>query len=150
LDTRTMGDVSLQPLADVVDELTCWDTTSPEQVAARLQGQDIALVNKVVLDEGHFRQAPSLKFIAVTATGLNNIDLEAARARGIRVANVTEYARPAIVQHTFSLIFALAGKLLDYARDVREGRWARSDMFCLLDHPMQELAGKTLGIIGYG
>lgn len=151
LDTQTMGeDISLQPLADAVEALTCWDATAPAEVTERLRGHQVALVNKVVLDERHFSAVPELKFIAVTATGLNNIDMEAARARGIRVANVSGYARPAIVQHTFGLLFALAGSLLRYNTDVREGRWARSSMFCLLDHPMQELAGKTLGVVGYG
>ncbi|MAL99551.1 D-2-hydroxyacid dehydrogenase [Hydrocarboniclastica marina] len=151
LDTRTMGmDISLQPLAEAVDELTCWEMTSPEQVTERLQGREIALVNKVVLDERHFSAAPDLKLVAVTATGLNNIDLEAAAARDIQVKNVSGYARPSIVQHTFTLLFALANNLLRYDGDVRQGRWAQSDMFCLLDHPMRELAGKTIGIVGYG
>lgn len=151
LDARTLGDdVSLELLDGAVQELNCYPVTSPEQVVERLQGCDIAIVNKVVLGEHHFAALPTLKFIAVAATGVNNIDLEAARARGIEVKNVSGYAGPALVQHTFSLLFALAGNLLAYNQAVREGRWAQSDMFCLLDYPMQELAGKTLGIIGYG
>lgn len=151
LDAQTLGDdVSLEPLESAVQSLTCYRTSRPEQVIERLQGCDIAIVNKVVLENHHFAALPKLAFIAVTATGLNNIDLDAARARGIKVANVSGYSRPALVQHTFTLILALAGNLLRYVDDVRQGRWEKSDMFCLLDHPMQELAGKTLGIVGYG
>lgn len=151
LDAQTLGDdVSLEPLEAAVQSLTCYRTTRPDQVVERLQGCDIAIVNKVVLESHHFAALPTLGFIAVTATGLNNIDMEAARAQRIRVVNVSGYSRPALVQHTFALMFALAGNLLKYVDDVRQGRWEKSDMFCLLDHPMRELAGKTLGIVGYG
>lgn len=151
LDAQTLGDdVSLKPLEDAVDSLTCYRATQSDQVVERLHGCDIAIVNKVRLERQHFEALPGLKLIAVTATGVNNIDMEAARAGGIQVANVSGYARPALVQHTFALMFALAANLLKYVGEVRQGRWEQSDMFCLLDHPMQELAGKTLGIIGYG
>lgn len=151
LDAHTLGgDISLTPIEEAVDSLTCWPSTQPDQVLERLQGMEVAIVNKVVLNEQHFAAVPTLKFIAVTATGLNNIDMEAARARKIKVANVSGYAGPALVQHTFSLMLALAANLLKYTEDVKQGRWEKSDLFCLLDHPMQELAGKTLGIVGYG
>lgn len=151
LDAQTLGgDISLQPLESVMDSLTCYPATAAEQIIERAQGYDIVIVNKVVLDERHFAALPALRGIAVTATGTNNIDMESARVRNIAVVNVKGYAGPALVQHTFGLILALAGNLLRYAEDVRAGCWAKSDMFCLLDHPMQELAGKTLGIVGYG
>lgn len=151
LDARTMGtDVSLDSLESAVEELTCYQVTEPADVVERLQGAEIAIVNKVVLRDEHFAALPNLKFVAVTATGVNNIDMPAARARNIQVKNVSGYARPALVQHTFSLILALAGNLIRYHEAVQSGRWGESSMFCLLDYPMQELAGKTLGIIGYG
>lgn len=151
LDAQTMGsDVSLKPLERAVGELTCYQVTEPDDVLDRLRDAEVAIVNKVVLNEQHFAALPNLKFIAVTATGVNNIDTQAARARNIEVKNVSGYARPALVQHTFSLILALAANLLRYHQAVQDRRWGESSMFCLLDYPMQELAGKTLGIIGYG
>jgi glycerate dehydrogenase len=86
----------------------------------------------------------------VAATGTNNIDLEAAAERGITVCNCQSYGTPSVVQHVFALILTLATRLCDYRQAVAEGRWQLADQFCLLDYPIQELAGKTLGIIGYG
>jgi glycerate dehydrogenase len=116
----------------------------------RLKGFDTVLVNKVVLSRAHFEACPELKTIAVVATGLNNIDQQAAADHGITVMNVTHYGRSTVAQHTMALILALATRLLDYDRDVRSGRWGQSPMFCLMDHPIMELEGKTLGIVGYG
>ncbi len=151
LDAATLGDdVDLDPIRAVVEELVLHQHTGPDQVAERIAGFDTVLTNKVVLGAEHFSASPELKRIAVTATGLNNIDLEAARSAGIKVMNVTGYGRPAVAQHTLALILALATRLLDYHRDVQDGRWARSPQFCLMDHPILELEGRTLGIIGYG
>lgn len=151
LDAATLGDdVDLEPIRAVVDELVLHDRTSPDQVRDRIAGFDTVLTNKVVLGAPEFAASPDLRRIAVVATGLNNIDLDAARDAGIRVMNVTEYGRPSVAQHTLALILALATRLLDYHRDVQAGRWARSPQFCLMDHPIMELEGRTLGIIGYG
>ncbi|MFL1403909.1 D-2-hydroxyacid dehydrogenase [Marinobacter sp. M1N3S26] len=151
LDASTLGDdVTLAPIEEVTGPLTCHDRTRPDQVIERLQGFDTVLVNKVLLGREHFEACPELKTIAVVATGLNNIDLKAAEEHGIRVLNVTGYGRSTVAQHTMALILALATRLLDYDRDVRGGRWGRSAMFCLMEHPIMELEGKTLGIIGYG
>ncbi|MDX1635812.1 MAG: D-2-hydroxyacid dehydrogenase [Marinobacter sp.] len=151
LDAATLGDdVDLGPIRAAVDELVLHPRTAPDQVAGRIAGFDTVLTNKVVLGRKHFDASPELKRIAVVATGLNNIDLEAARGAGIRVMNVTEYGRPSVAQHTLALILALATRLLDYHRDVQAGRWASSPQFCLMDHPIMELQGRTLGIIGYG
>ena len=151
LDASTLGDdVSLTPIEEVTGPLTCHDRTRADQVIERLQGFDTVLVNKVVLGREHFEACPELETIAVVATGLNNIDLKAAEDHGIRVLNVTQYGRSTVAQHTMALILALATRLPDYDRDVRAGRWGQSDMFCLMDHPIMELEGKTLGIIGYG
>lgn len=151
LDAKTLGDdVDLAPIERVVSGLLCHGRTQPDQVLERIRGYDTVLVNKVVLGRTHFEACPELKTIAVVATGLNNIDLAAAREHGIRVLNVTGYGRSTVAQHTLALILALATRLLDYNRDARDGRWSRSDMFCLMDHPIMELEGKTLGIVGYG
>ncbi|WP_336365990.1 D-2-hydroxyacid dehydrogenase [Marinobacter sp. C2H3] len=151
LDALTLGtDVDLGPIETVTGGLTRHDRTDPSQVLERLAGFDTVLTNKVVLTRAHFEANPQLKTVAVVATGLNNIDLPAARDHGIKVLNVTQYGRSTVAQHTLALILALAIRLPDYQKDVRDGRWAKSDMFCLMDHPIMELEGKTLGIVGYG
>ena len=106
--------------------------------------------NKVVLDRPLLEQLPELKLICVSATGTNNVDLQAAAERGIAVTNVTGYGTATVAQHTFCLILALTTRLLEYQAAVRRGDWQRSDMFCLMDYPIREIAGKTLGIVGYG
>lgn len=151
LDATTLGnDVDLAPIERVTGGMVKHDATAQAQVAERIRGFDTVLVNKVVLTREHFANCPELKTIAVVATGLNNIDQDAAREHGIRVLNVTNYGRSTVAQHTMALMLALATRLLDYDRDVRAGRWAESDMFCLMDHPIMELEGRTLGIVGYG
>lgn len=151
LDAATLGeDVDLSPIENITGGLTCHPRTKPDQVIQRIRGFDTVLVNKVVLNREHFEACPELKTIAVVATGLNNIDLGAAKAHGIKVMNVTNYGRSTVAQHTMALILALATRLLDYNRDARNGQWAKSDMFCLMDYPIMELEGKTLGIVGYG
>ena len=151
LDTASMGEgLDQRALESSLEQFVSYETTAPEEVRARIQGFDVVIVNKVVLRKEEISSNPKLKLIAVTATGTNNIDLQAAEQAGVRVCNVTKYGRPAIVQHTFSLLLALTNRLLDYSRDVQNGRWCSSPIFCLMDYPIVELEGKTLGLIGYG
>ncbi|MCM0613099.1 D-2-hydroxyacid dehydrogenase [Marinobacter sediminum] len=151
LDANTLGDdVDLASIEQVAGALVKHEKTSPDEVLNRIRGFDTVLVNKVVLKREHFEACPELKTIAVVATGLNNIDQEAARQHGIRVMNVMNYGRSTVAQHTMALMLALATRLIDYDRDVRAGRWGKSDMFCLMDHPILELEGRTLGVVGYG
>ncbi len=151
LDASTLGnDVDLAPIERVAGDVMKHGATTSAQVTERIRGFDTVLVNKVMLTRKHFESCPELKTIAVVATGLNNVDLDAAREHGIQVLNVTNYGRSTVAQHTMALMLALATRLLDYDRDVRAGRWAQSDMFCLMDHPIMELEGRTLGILGYG
>lgn len=151
LDTLSMGtDIDLTPLKQSVSTLICHDHSTTEQAVERLQDADIAVVNKVVLNERVFAQCPQLKLITVTATGTNNIELPAAERRGIRVCNATHYGRSALVQHNFALLLSLANNLPAYLEDVRNGKWQQAQQFCLMDHPIMELKGKTMGIIGFG
>ncbi|GGE54932.1 glycerate dehydrogenase [Streptosporangium jomthongense] len=151
LDALTLGnDVDLAPVERITGGLVKYDATSSEEVAERIRGFDTVLVNKVRLEREHIESCPELKTIAVVATGLDNIDQEAAREHGVRVLNVANYGRSTVAQHTMALMLALATRLLDYHRDVQAGRWAESDMFCLMNHPIMELEGRTLGILGYG
>lgn len=151
LDAASLGnDISLDSLQQAAPGLVSFDFTTADQIIPRLQDASIAIVNKTVIDAAVMAACPTLKMIAVTATGTNNIDLEAARQRGIRVCNVIRYGRASLVQHTFMLILTLAGNLHRYQQDVKAGHWNCACNFCLMDHPIMELEGKTLGIVGYG
>lgn len=143
-------DLDLSGLHALPLELVLHDTTAHADTVARLQGAAIAITNKVVLDAAVLAASPTLRAIAVTATGTNNIDLAMATQRGIRVANVQGYGTTAVAQHTFALIMALANSLPAAARDARNGRWSASPTFCLMDYPVLELPGATLGIVGFG
>lgn len=127
-----------------------YPSSTPEQIAGRIDGADIVLTNKAPLSAHIIRGAQRLKYIGVLATGMNVVDLDAARTRSIAVTNITDYGTPAVVQHTFALILALTSQLANYCAAARDGRWSASAQFCLLDFPVRELHGLTLGIIGYG
>jgi len=144
------GDLDLATLRQSLDAWTLHGETAAEQVAERIAGHEVVVSNKVVLDREVLLGADALKLVCVAATGTNNVDLEAARERGIVVSNVVAYATPAVVQHVFALTLALYTRLFDYDRWVREANWQRSRLFCSLEFPIRELSGKTLGIVGYG
>lgn len=152
LDHASIGPENLDgsSLHHLLPNLDLYDATSPDELAGRIADAELVIVNKVVLDRAALHHAPRLRMIAVTATGTNNIDLEAAAERGIRVCNARDYGTPSVVQHTFCLMLALANRLPAYMQDVRSGVWSGQRNFCLLHHPVMELSGKTLGIIGYG
>lgn len=145
-----LGDLDLAPLHQVFGELVLHDASTGEQVAERLQGALVAISNKVRLDADTLAACPELKLILVSATGTNNIDLAAARERGITVANCQGYGTASVAQHALMLLLALATRLPDYQAAVRAGAWQRASQFCLLDFPIIELQGKTLGILGHG
>lgn len=145
-----LGDLDLSPLHAAFGELQVHPQSSPEQVIERLQGAQVAIVNKVQLDAATLAACPQLKLILLAATGTNNIDLAAARAQGICVSNCQAYGTQAVAQHTLMLLLALAGSLPDYQKSVSAGHWQQAKQFCLLDHPIIELEGKTLGVLGHG
>lgn len=124
--------------------------TNAGDVVARLRGATIAITNKVPLRADAIAQLPDLKMIAVAATGTDNVDLAACRERGIAVANIRNYSLVSVPEHCFALILAVRRNLRAYVADVEAGRWERSTRFCLLDHPIGDLAGSRLGIVGYG
>jgi glycerate dehydrogenase len=130
-----------------------WRTTrprAPDEVVERLRGATIAITNKVPLRADAIAQLPDLKMVAVAATGTDNVDLAACRARGIVVANIRNYSLVSVPEHCFALMLALRRNLRAYVADVEAGRWEQSSRFCLLDHPIGDLAGSRLGIVGYG
>lgn len=124
--------------------------TTPEQVAERIAHADIVVLNKVKLTAEHLAAAPQLRLVAIAATGTDNVDLAACQARGVAVCNVRNYAVHTVPEHTFALIFALRRSICAYQDAVRAGRWQRAAQFCFFDHPIRDLAGATLGIIGDG
>jgi glycerate dehydrogenase len=124
--------------------------TSAGEVAERLRGAAIAITNKVPLREEVLAQLPELKFIAVAATGVDIIDLESCRRRGIAVSNVRAYAPHAVPEHVFALILALRRNLFQYRALISGGAWQHATTFCLLDYPIRELHESRLGIVGYG
>lgn len=134
----------------LVDEWVWHDTTAPHETASRIGAADIVVTNKVVLGRAQLDAAENLRLICVAATGADNIDLDAARARNIIVSNVRGYATPSVVQHVFTLILALRGHLFEYRDAVRAGAWTRSAHFSLLQFQLRELEGAKLGIVGYG
>ena len=145
------GDLDFSALEASVESLDYYDhTTGAEQTVARLQGKQIAIVNKVLLTADVLAQLPELKHIQVAATGTNNVDLDYAKQHGITVQNCQAYGVDSVAQHTLMLMLTLSTRLLDYRQAVQQGDWSRSQNFCLLDYPVESLAGKTLGIVGYG
>lgn len=149
-DSLDRSDLDFGDLERVLPDLRYYAATTPDEIAARIEAAEVVISNKVMLDAAAIQQAPRLKLIAVAATGVNNVDLEAAAARGITVCNCRGHVTPAVVQHVFALLLALCTRWPDYQQAVRDGRWQRASQFCLLDFPIRELAGKTLGIVGYG
>ena len=145
-----LGDLDMAPLERAFTELQMHDRSTPAQVVERLQGAQVAISNKVPLDAAVFAACPELKLVLIAATGSNNIDLAAAREHEGTVCNCQGYGTPSVAQHTLMLLLALATRLPDYQRAIREGRWQQAQQFCLLDFPIVELAGKTLGLLGHG
>jgi glycerate dehydrogenase len=124
--------------------------TRPDEVVERLRGATIAIVNKAPLPAVAVDALADLKMVAVAATGTNIVDLDACRRRGIVVANVRGYAEHTVPEHVFALLLALARNLVAWRDSVQAGRWQQSDQFCLFDHPIRDLHGATLGILGSG
>nr|WP_309397402.1 D-2-hydroxyacid dehydrogenase [Pandoraea sp.] len=124
--------------------------STPAQAIERATHADILVVNKVCVDERLLAQAHRLKFVAVAATGTDNVDLSACEARGVSVSHVQGYAQVTLPEHTFALIFALRRSLFAYRDSVIQGRWQASGQFCYFDFPIRDLNGATLGIVGDG
>jgi len=137
----------------LLDEVARWqwfDNVSVTDIRHSLETAEIIVTNKVLLNKEVIDYCHRLKLICVAATGVNNIDLEAAKYKNIKVCNVRSYATPSVSQHVFSLVLALNRKLFSYKDAVNNGGWSHSDFFCYFGAPVSELQGKTLGIIGYG
>lgn len=145
-----LGDLDPDALKACFADLQLYPSTTPEQLVERLRGVTVAISNKIDLDAATLQACPDLKLVLVSATGTNNVDLEAARKLGITVCNCQGYGTPSVAQHTLMLLLALATRLPDYQREIAAGQWQRAKQFCLLDFPIVELDGKTLGLLGHG
>lgn len=152
LDAETMDLSSLDTSAldNLNADVTLYHQTQMKDVSMRIQSVDAVLVNKVVLRADDLRQAKQLRYIGVTATGMNNIDHDYCQHAGITVQNVEGYGTDSVAQHTLTLALNLATNFVAYQQDVRKQAWSASSHFCLLNHPVIELAGKHAVIVGHG
>lgn len=151
LDAESLGaDINLTAIRDLVSHLEVYQQSTAEQASERLSDADIAIVNKVVLNAETLSTLPKLKLICVLATGLNNIDLDTAKAQNIIVKNVTAYGTASVSQHTLMLMLTLANRLPRYQADIARGEWQRSDFFCLQAHSTLQLSNKHLVMVGQG
>jgi glycerate dehydrogenase len=147
--TLSMNDLSWDDLKALGD-CTFYDRTSPEDIVKRCKNAEAILTNKVGYNEALLQSLPKLRYIGVTATGYNIIDINAAKKQGITVTNVPAYSTMSVAQTVIALLLELTNHTGHYAREVREGVWARSPDFCFYDRPTIELAGLTMGIVGFG
>ena len=143
------GDLSWDAFRDLGD-LTIHERTSPDEIMKRASGADILLTNKTPVREHVIEQLPQLKYIGVLATGYNIIDVDAASRNKIVVANIPDYGSYSVAQLTFALLLELCHRVQRHSDSVREGKWASSKDWCYWEYPLVELAGKTIGIIGFG
>ena len=151
LDTAMLdqGDMDWGPMRALGD-LELYPRTKPDEVVDRAWGAQAVVINKVIIDAKVMSALPSLKYIGVTATGTNVVDLIEAQKRGITVTNVPAYAANSVAQHVIAMILHFASKVTFYDQQVHQGKWVSSPDFCFFSKPLIELEGKKLGIIGYG
>lgn len=149
LDGKTLGDISIEKLNEIW-EVQYYEATDESQVVERIKDANIILTNKVVLNRNNMKDAKNLEFIAETATGFNNIDIDYAKEHKIGVANVAGYSTNAVVQHTFASALGLLDQVVYYDRYVKEGEYSKSGSFTCLNKPYYEIENKVWGIIGLG
>lgn len=135
---------------DFPHTLSSYGTTEAHETLARIRGADIVITNKVVISAQAFAENPQLKLVAVTATGVNNVDVEAAKQNDTAVCNIRAYGNESVAEHAFMMMITLMRNLPAYQRDVAAGLWENSPFFCHLGAPIRDLNGKTLAIFGRG
>ncbi|MDA8885915.1 D-2-hydroxyacid dehydrogenase [Porticoccaceae bacterium] len=152
LDCDSLGpdDLDFSAFYDLPVSWTVYGNCPASEVVERIGDAEIVMTNKTVVDAATLSQAPNLKLITLPATGTNVVDLVAASEQGVVVCNAVNYGTASVVQHVWALILALTTNLQSYSRGVMDGSWGESEMFCLLQYPVRELEGKTLGIVGAG
>ncbi len=151
LDQKTFNqNISLSAIESEVTSLECYPTTDENTLFERCINAEIIITNKVVLNEDTLKSLPSLKLICITATGTNNVDLIAAKKLNIAVTNVAGYAKQSVTQYVFSQILEYFSQTTHHHKNVENGLWSKSETFCALGNEINEVADKTIGIIGYG
>jgi len=150
LDAKTLGEDLDISVLDQFGDLTLYQTTSKEETLERIKDAQIVLTNKVLITREMMQEAEALKLICITATGMNNVDLEAAKEQNITVKNVAGYSTKSVVQHTFALTLYLMEKMAYYDHVVKSGKWSSSGLFTDVSRPFSEISGKKWGIIGLG
>lgn len=143
------GDLSWSAL-EALGEVTIYNKTEHEDTVARIGDAEIIILNKTVITEEIIKACPSLKYIGVLATGYNVVDVKAARAHNVTVSNVPAYSTMSVAQHVLALLLEICIQVGDHNRAVKAGDWSKSEYFTFWNHPLIELDGKTLGIVGYG
>jgi glycerate dehydrogenase len=151
LDQHTFStNIELTEIKKHVQVLTCYPLTQPNDVIKRALDADIIITNKVILNEQIISQLPNLKLICIAATGINNVDITAAKKRNIAVTNVSGYAEQSVAQYVFAQMLEHFSQVNHHNNNVEQGLWQQSPSFCYHGAGSQELAGITLGLIGYG
>lgn len=151
VDGQTMnpGDIKWEPLKDM-GNVSIYPSTQPEELLERCKDAEVIITNKVVIDETSIHKLDSLKLILLSATGYNNVNIAAAKEKGIMVCNASGYGTASVAQHTFALILALTNRVYEYNADVKNNGWYKAGVWMYQINPSIELANKTLGIVGYG
>jgi glycerate dehydrogenase len=148
--TVSRGDLDTSPLERVVPGIVIHDQTAQWEVPARVAGFEAVFANKSVIDRATIMANPQLRLVALTATGVDNVDLAAAREHGVAVCNLRDYCTPSVVQHVFAMLLALTHRLADYHALVASGRWQQAGQFSVFPYPIRELQGRVFGIVGFG
>lgn len=143
------GDLSWENMAEL-GELTVYDRTAPDEIVSRATGAEIVLTNKTPLTQETLEKLPQLRYIGVLATGYNIVDTEAAKKRGIVVTNIPAYSSESVAQMVFAHLLNVASDVANHSQSVKAGEWANCKDFCFLKSPIFELAGKSIGIVGFG
>ena len=143
------GDLSWEPMKALGD-LECYERSTREEALSRAQNADVLIIDSFAVDRDFIEHCPNLKLIDIAATGFNHVDLDACKERGIGVANVPSYAAETVAQHAFALLLSLTNSIGIYGDAVRNGEWQKAKDYTFIKAPITLLAGKSIGIIGYG
>ncbi len=150
LGTVSNGDLDTSALTAVLPGLVIHEQTPQSEVPARIAGHEVVLLNKCRITREMMAANPQLRLVALTATGVDNVDVAAAREAGIAVTNLRDYCTPSVVQHVFAVLLSLTHHLGEYDRLTRSGGWGRAGQFSVFPYPIRELRGRTMGIVGHG
>jgi len=151
LDFATLGPgLDVSGLRALFPDIEVFEVTRPDEVAARVREAEFVFINKVKMTGDILRASPKLRYIGLTATGTDNVDIELAKKNGVAVCNIRAYCTASVTEHVFGCLLNITHSLNEYRETVRAGEWQKSPDFCLMTHPIRELSAMTLGVVGYG